>query len=103
MSDKRSVATDALDTLVKGPTMPKPNPTPAPLDTPTANPQPGDRDLVLEVIHDLDRRVLQARADGYPQGRDIEREQSAALRRLLERADDYLGWHVRDARIGRPG
>ncbi len=67
---------------------------------PEANPQPNDRDLILEVIHDLDRRVLQARADGYPHGRETEREQSAALRRLLERADDYLGWQ---ARTGRPG
>lgn len=59
------------------------------------NPQPNDRDLILEVIHDLDRRVLQAQADGYPQGRDIERRQSAALRGLLERADDHLGWQVK--------
>lgn len=67
------------------------------------NPQPRDRDLIVEIIHDLDRRVLQAQADGSPQGRDIERQQSAALRRLLERADGYLGWRTRDARAGRPG
>ena len=54
---------------------------------PLLNPQPHDRDLILEVIHDLNCRAI---------------EQSAALRRLLERADDFLGWHVRDARVGRP-
>lgn len=55
------------------------------------DPQPLDRGLILEIIHDLDRRVLQAQADGSPQDRDIERAQSAALRRLLERADTFLG------------
>lgn len=64
------------------------------------NPQPNDRDLILEIIHDLDRHVLQAARDGCDYGRDIERAQSAALRRLLERADAYLGWKVR---TGRPG
>lgn len=66
------------------------------------NPQPDDRDLILEILHDLDRRVMQAERDNCPQWQDPERLQSAALRRLLERADDFLGWHVRDARTGRP-
>lgn len=62
----------------------------------SATPQPGDRDLIMAIIHDLDRRVLQSERDGNPQGRDPERQQSAALQRLLERADDYLGWQARD-------
>jgi hypothetical protein len=66
--------------------------------TPNPNPQPQDRYLILEVIHDLDRRVLQAQADGYPQSRDIERKQSAALRRWLERTDAFLGGPMQDAR-----
>ena len=82
--------------------MPKPRPSSDSTST-TLNPQLHDRDLIIEVIHDLDRRVMQAEQDGFPQGRNIEREQSAALRRLLERADDYLGWQTRDARAGRPG
>jgi len=54
---------------------------------PLLNPQPHDRNLILKVIHDLDHRDI---------------EQSAALRRLLERADDFLGWHLRDAHVRRP-
>lgn len=76
--------------------------TPLPPSLQDLNPQSGDRGLILEIIHTLDQRVLQARADGFPQGRAIEQAQSAALRRLLERADDFLGWQAHDARVGRP-
>ncbi len=57
-----------------------------------ASRSPCDRDLIAEIIHDLDRRVMQSERDGNPQGRDPERQQSAALRRLLARADAKLGW-----------
>jgi predicted RNase H-like HicB family nuclease len=97
-----TVAALAADLVAAGGTLPYPG-TVACASSATPNPQSNDRDLILEVIHDMDRRVLQAEADGNPQGRELERQQSAALRRLLERADDFLGWHVRDARIGRPG
>jgi hypothetical protein len=50
-----------------------------------------------QVIHDLDRRVLQAQTDGYPQSRDIEREQSAALPRLA-----CAGCSGREAPMTRP-
>jgi hypothetical protein len=53
----------------------------------TATPRPSDRDLIMEIIHDLDRRVFQSARSGNPQSRDPERQQVAALRRLLARAD----------------
>jgi hypothetical protein len=63
----------------------------------TATPRPSDRDLIMEIIHDLDRRVFQSARSGNPQSRVPERQQVAALRRLLARADDYLGWQAQDA------
>ena len=99
-----TIASLAADMVAAGGTLPYPGSLADISATPTdgvPNPQPDDRDLILEVIHDLDRRVLQAQADGNPHGRDIEREQSEALRRLLKRADDFLGWRAPAARVGR--
>ena len=85
-----TVAALAANMVAAGGTLPYPGTVADVSVTPTdprLNPQPHDRNLILKVIHDLDHRDI---------------EQSAALRRLLERADDFLGWHVRDARVGRP-
>jgi hypothetical protein len=75
----RTITALATDIIAAGGTLPSPglvaDVSAAPTD-PIPNLQPHDRDLILEIIHDLDRR-------GLGRGRDIERKQSAALRRFI--------------------
>lgn len=80
-----TVAAFAAGIVATGKTLPYPGSVvdvSAALTDPVLKPQPHARDLILEVIHDLDRGVLQAQTDGYLQGLDIKREQSAALQRF---------------------